>query len=293
MKIAIVAPSGILPGEYLQGGVAVLRQAGYEVEVMPHVGGPRSQCFAACDAHRAADLREALERTDIDLLWCARGGYGTARTINALGLDRLDAHDKMIVGFSDITCLHSARLRLGRTSLHAPMLKYLAQYGLQDSAVQETLALLRGERPTVRFPLLEGSDTGAVRGRLSGGNLTLLSSLRGTPLDAIREGDILFVEDVGEYNYRTDGMLRSLLYGGALRGLRALLVGQFTDAKEGKTPFGQDGCSIARQVAQEAGIPVFLGYPAGHEPSINHPLLLGANVELANDNGTGVLTYLS
>lgn len=294
-RIAIVAPSGAIDPEFLKSGVVELMRAGFDVRLAPHVLNHKEGVFAAPDSLRAADLASALADPDVDVVWCARGGYGALRTLDALdefgGWRQVFSDtDKVVVGFSDITVLHAAAALNSKVGLHGPMLKHIALHGVGSPDVQATLALLRGEPFSITRPALPGSRDGQVRGKLVGGNLSILYSLAAARMLPDLNGAILFIEDLSEYRYHIDRMIRSLRMSGALDKISGLIVGQMTGMKDGATPFGSDAYQIVADAVSDLDIPVFIGYPAGHAPDENYPLVMGADCQLSVCDGTATLS---
>ncbi len=293
-RIAIVSPSGALADEFLAGGVGALWSAGYSVDVMPHVAGCRTSVFSASDDQRAADLAEALAREDVDVVWCARGGYGAMRTLEALdafgGWQKVMGNtDKILVGFSDITALHAASARCGRCGLLAPMLKHISNHGIDSPDVVATLSLLRGDGFSLSRPAMPGSRDGEAEGVLVGGNLSIVYSMASTPLMPSPDGAILFIEDLSEYRYHIDRMIRALRFSGFLSRLNGIIVGQMTGMKDGATAFGSDAFQIISAAVADYGYPVFVGYPSGHAPEENYPLLIGGHCRMKVADGVGTL----
>jgi muramoyltetrapeptide carboxypeptidase len=118
---------------------------------------------------------------------------------------------------------------------------------------------------------------------LTGGNLTILQSLRGTPLDLIPEGRILFIDDIQKYHYHLDRMMQNLKAGGVLERISGLLVGHFTKMRDGQTPFGKNAYEVIREAVEPWDYPVVFGFPAGHELP-NDPLLIGGTIPLDVSN---------
>ena len=294
-SIAVVAPSGAIDPLLLDGGVAALRGAGYRVDVLPGARGAATGVFAASDEARAADLAEALSRPDVDAVWCARGGYGAMRAIMALdargGWRRVFSQtDKVIVGFSDITAIHSATVCCGGVGVLGPMLKHLAIRGVGSPDVIATLDALQGKPISIRCTPRQGSVSGRAAGRLIGGNLSILYSLMSTPLMPRPDGCLLFIEDLAEYRYHIDRMMRSLRFSGFLSRLAGVVVGQMTGMKDGATPFGRTAYEVVADAVADYGYPVLLGFPSGHDPKENYPVLLGAEGCLLVEGGEACLT---
>lgn len=293
-RIAIVSPSGAIAPELMEGGVQVLQSAGYDVRLMPHAQGFKEGVFSAPDDLRAADLVEALLDPYIDLVWCARGGYGAMRTLQAmapLGGWRkiMSCTDKMIVGFSDITALHAAATFCWHAGLHGPMLKHLAKHGITAPDVRATLGLLKGEEVAVQHPALEGSRDGWTEGRLIGGNLSIVYSLAAAGLMTPPDGAILFIEDLSEYRYHIDRMIRALRFSGFLERLSGIIVGNMTGMKDGATPFGRNAYQIVADAVADYDYPVFMGFPAGHAEEENYPLVIGGRCLLSVSGGLGTV----
>ena len=180
MKIKIVSPSGAIDPQYIGRATEVLRGWGYEVSEAAHARGKVGR-FAASDEKRVADIAEALTDPAVDMILCARGGYGLQRII-----DRIPPIHKPIIGFSDITALHLLAAQTGQTTIHAPMCKGISKTkGLSPSScvlhpssfLQRALAQepLHYELPA--HPL---NRAGKTKGTLVGGNLSVLYGLQGT-----------------------------------------------------------------------------------------------------------------
>lgn len=291
--IAIVSPSGAVSEDIVSTAVPLIESAGYRVEVMPHVLGYQTGVFSGTDRERANDLREAIVRDDVDAIICARGGYGAVRTLQTMGSDVMRWCDKWLVGFSDITALHSCLSRCGWSSLHAPMLKRIAESGMQSDDVASTFAVMRGDNLTVRCKALSGSRDGSCEAVTTGGNLSLIYSLRSTPADICPDGKILFIEDLSEYNYHIDRMMQNLRYSGVLERINGLIVGHLTNMKDGATPYGKDAAEIIAEAVAPYNYPVLIGYPAGHGAGMNMPLVFGSKARMVVENGEALVEWMA
>ncbi len=279
--IAIVAPSGYIDPILAQKAIEQIEGEGYRVKVMPHVFNCRTSVFAASDENRASDLYQAITDDNIDAIICARGGYGAVRTLEHLPEGALEKCRKWLVGFSDITAIHSRLTHYGTPSLHGPMLKHIANHGMHANDVEMLFSIMRGETPKkVSIAPNELNRLGKASGTMKGGNLSLIYSLRATPADIDPRGAIVFIEDLSEYRYHIDRMMQNLAYSGFLSKLSGLIVGQFTDQKDGATPFRANAYEIVAQATAAYDYPVVFGYPAGHASDINMPLIMGCNATL-------------
>ncbi|MFT3737453.1 MAG: LD-carboxypeptidase [Breznakibacter sp.] len=277
--IGLVSPAGKIDPGLADKLVRLLESKGYRCRFSPNALGAYHQ-FSATDGQRLSDLQQLLDDEEVDAILCLRGGYGAIRLLGELDLNNVQKKPKWLVGFSDITVLHALlQGHGGMVSLHGPMAKHIVEAENNRADIGAFWQFLEGDWPEYVFPTHSMNRLGNATGRLVGGNLSLLYALRGTPYDIVSEGDVLFVEDLNEYLYHLDRMMRNLKLGGILARLSALVVGQFTDMKDNATPFGASAYEIVYDAVKEYGYPVIFGFPAGHsEP--NYPLPLGANVSI-------------
>ncbi|MFN3875575.1 MAG: LD-carboxypeptidase, partial [Flavobacteriales bacterium] len=215
--------------------------------------------------------------------WCARGGYGTVHLLEHIEPERFARHPKWIVGFSDITVLHSTLHAVGLPSLHAQMPFNIdaktdeARDSLRRALFGEHLAIAchhPSDGPAPR--------TGQARGQLVGGNLSLLYALRGTPFDIDPSGKILFLEDIDELLYHVDRMVMNLKLAGWFNALAGLIVGGMTGMrdKDPGDPFGRTAERIIADAVGGASYPVCYGFPAGHIAD-NRALVMGRMASLS------------
>ncbi|NYI04340.1 S66 peptidase family protein [Allostreptomyces psammosilenae] len=233
-RVAVVAPSGPVPADRLEAGVALLRGWGLDVVVAPHVSDthPDLRYLAGEDADRAEDLRAAWCDPSVDAVFCARGGYGAQRVVDLIDWEAMRAaRPKPFVGFSDITALHEAfATELGLATLYGPGAATPAL--LRDRTTRECLRRTLFEPESTRV-LTSGTAKPLVPGRAhgvtAGGCLTILASGLGTPHTRRRlPGAIWVIEDVGEPLYRLDRALTQLLRSGAVDGVAGVALGSWS-----------------------------------------------------------------
>jgi muramoyltetrapeptide carboxypeptidase len=276
-RIAVVAPSGPADPDRLDRGCAVLRGLGLEVVVGKHAldRDPAGLTYlAGADAERAADLQTAWCDPRVAAVFCARGGYGAARVLDHLDWTAMSrAAPKILHGSSDITALHAAfGRRLSVPTSFGPMVAST----LAD-AEPEGFAHLRewlfGPGAPVRGT--HALRAGRATGTLTGGNLTLLTSLLGTPYaPEPATGRVVFLEDVDEAPYRIDRMLTQLLQAGWFDGATGIALGTWIGCG--------DLAAVFADRLTPLGVPVLAGLPVGHGPR-QLTVRLGAEVVLDAD----------
>lgn len=278
--MALVAPSGIVadPAQ-LAHSEENARSLGWEPVLGQHVSRAHGY-LAGTDEQRADDLNRAIRDDTIDAIWCIRGGYGAMRLLRDIDYPALKSNPRPLIGFSDITAIHSAIHReCGIVSFHGPTARgELSEFSRESL----TRALVEQVDSCGVAPDAKALRPGRARGRLAGGNLALVAALTGTPWAVDFDGAILVLEDVDEAVYRVDRMMRQLLLAGALARCAAIVAGDFRPPR-GETAFENRAIDeVLSEIADEAGIPCLAGAPFGHI-SDQWTIPLGAMAELDTD----------
>lgn len=265
LRIRVVAPAGPVEPSDLDAGLAVLRARGHEVVEGARVRD-RKGYLAGDDAGRLGDLQEALDDPRCDVLWFARGGYGTTRILPALrwGPRR---PPKWLCGFSDATALYLwAARHANLRCLYAPSVTELGREGVWDET--SLWAALGGAPEPV-----PGAGPAGVAGPFPvvGGCLSLCVCAAGTAWAPDTSGRWLFLEDVGERLYRVDRMVTHLAQAGWFDRAAGVLLGAFTGMGEGEAP-----ADVAARVREllPPGAPLVVELPVGHTRG-KHTLPLG------------------
>ena len=254
-----------MPAERAQSCVDALRSWGYSVKTGVTLGGNSDNYFSGTDDERLADLQHALDDPDVQAILCGRGGYGLTRIIDRVDFTSFAKSPKWIVGYSDITLLHShIQSQYHIATLHAPMAAAFNDGGGEGSDVLSIRRALEGKPLIYSCAVHSLNRPGEVIGELTGGNLALVAHTTGTSSAVSTAGKILFLEDVGEYLYNIDRMIRQLKRGGRLERLAGLIVGSFTEGKDTMRPFGANAEEIIREAIDEYDYPVCFGFPVGH-----------------------------
>lgn len=290
-SVALIAPAGPLqkPDE-LPRAENNTRTLGWRPVVADHATA-RMGYLAGNDRTRVDDINRALRDSNIDAVWCLRGGYGVMRILDAIDYDALSAAPKAIIGYSDITALHTAIQRKCKlVTYHGPTAREVMSDFSRDSLARavvdqtDSCGSAHGAREL---------RAGAAEGRLVGGNLSVLASLAGTPYAPDYDDGILILEDVGEPVYRIDRMLRQLLLTGALARLRGIAFGDCTNCREDAGGGGRPLDEVIREFADALGVPCLAGIPVGHiADQWTIPLSASARLDTASRTLT-VTSYTS
>ena len=277
--IAIVATARKNIEDNLQPAISWLKNWGLEVVIGNTIGLDKNQ-LAGTDEQRAADFQTQLDNPNIKAIWCVRGGYGTVRMIDLLDFTKFKQNPKWIVGFSDVTVLHSHLNTMGFQSIHGIM---PVSTKASEEAKESLRKALFGEHLEYTVPCENMNRLGTAKGELVGGNLSILYSLFGSPSAIDCSDKILFIEDLDEYLYHIDRMMMNLKRNGCLESLKGIIVGGMTKMKDNDIPWGKDALQIIDDVTKSYNIPVIYNFPAGHLAD-NRALIFGKQVSIeAND----------
>ncbi|MBS1654942.1 MAG: LD-carboxypeptidase [Bacteroidetes bacterium] len=278
--IGIVCPAGYMPVEKVSECIRVLNEEwGFSTKVGKTVGGQYNY-FSGSDEERLADFQQMLDDDEVKAVLCARGGYGMGRIIDKINFKKFKKNPKWIIGYSDITVLHSHLFsNYYISSLHAPMAGAFNDAGYINRYVQSLRDVLEGKKIKYQCDPHDFNVKGEGIGELIGGNLSLIAHLIGTDSDIATRGKILFLEDVGEYIYNVDRMMYQLKRSGKLKRLAGLIIGGFTDMKDTERPFGKSAYETIQEIVKEYDYPVCFGFPVSHEKE-NYALKIGVGYKL-------------
>ena len=261
-SIYILSTARKITIEEIAPAITVFESWGLKVIIGKTIGKEDHQ-YAGRDAERLEDFQFALDDPNIKAIICARGGYGTVRMMDGINYDEFMKNPKWIVGFSDVTYLHThISNSIGVQGIHSIM---PVQFPKSSAEAIETLRKeLFGEKNEYEIEAHPLNRTGQADGILIGGNLSILYSITGTKSGMNTFGKILFLEDIDEYLYHIDRMMINLKRSGKLHDLTGLIVGGFSDMKDNKIPFGKEAYEIIAEHVAGFNYPVCFGFPAGH-----------------------------
>ncbi len=273
--VALVCTARKFSKEAAQPAIELLESWGLKAKLGHTIGLDNFQ-LGGTDKERATDFQSQLDDENVKAIWCARGGYGTVRIIDSLDFSNFKKQPKWIMGFSDVTVLHS-QLNLERVaSLHSIM-PFTVPNAPEE--VKETLRkALFGDVISYTFPSKSYDIKGIASGELVGGNISILYSLLGSKSAIDTKDKILFIEDLDEYLYHIDRMLYNLKRNGYFENVKGIIVGSMADMHDNEIPFGQNEVQIITEIAKDFSIPIAFQFPAGHQ-SDNRTLILGKQVD--------------
>lgn len=296
-QIGITCPAGYITEEEIQPALRSIESWGFRIKLGNTVG-KRDFGFGGTDDERAADLQKMINDPTVKAILCARGGYGSVRIIDRIDFSPLVKRPKWIIGFSDITVIHShLNHNYGIASLHSKMCNSFPDDWSQTEPLQRESILsirkaLSGEY--IHYPVEPSAfnKLGIGEGPLVGGNLKTLETLSGSVSDLYTAGKILFVEDTGEYLYSIDRMFWNLKRTGKLSKLKGLIVGGFRIKPDDPgEEFGRSLEEIVLEKVKDYQYPVCFDFPVGHQKN-NFALKCGLRHQLLVSNKACLLTEI-
>jgi muramoyltetrapeptide carboxypeptidase len=260
-NIRIVSPAKAISADLIEAAVELLTEAGHHVSIGQHATGVFNY-FSGTETERLSDFQTAINDDSVDVIFCARGGYGSIQILDKLDFTPFKKKAKLIIGFSDITVFHIHCHLLGFQTVHATMPLNFAEN--TESSLASLIQTILGKKNSYSIVPNVHNRAGVANAEIIGGNLAIIQTLIGTDSDCSFNGKILFIEDVSEYVYTIDRMLWSLNKSGKIKQLSGLIVGGMTGIKDTEVPYGK---SIEEVVLDHVGhydYPVCFDFPAGH-----------------------------
>ena len=285
--IAILATARKNIDDNLKPTIDLLHRWGLEIVIGKSIGLDNNQ-LAGTDAQRAEDFQEQLDNPNIKAIWCVRGGYGTVRMVDLLDFTKFKQNPKWIVGFSDVTVMHSYLNKINIASIHGLMPVTVEK--ASPESIESLRKALFGESLKYEIPFEAANRLGTAKGEIVGGNLSILYSLMGSNAQIDCKGKILFMEDLDEYLYHIDRMMMALKRCGCFENLNGLIIGSMTKMKDNDIPWGKNANQIIEDVTKEYSFPILYNFPAGHIQN-NNPLIFGKQVSLEVGLITSKLTF--
>ena len=297
-KIAILSMASVPKDVYAKAGMKVLKEWGYTPVLAPNLGEKHGS-FAGTPEQRRDDLLWALRNPEIKAIMSTRGGYGSIQQLQQIPLDTLAKYPKWIIGYSDITSIHSAMVNAGVMSIHAHMCGYLYDKEVEklfsdnpeapDSCSLALRNILAGGVPKYEVPAHKYNHEGTAKGMLVGGNLSVFCGMIGSEYDFLKNDNIiLFIEDVSESTSSVNRMIQQMKILGILNKVKGIIVGQFTDYSPNSDFKKME--DMLNEELKGYEIPIAFNFPVGHVDE-NYPMIEGAKVTLKVKKDGVTLTF--
>jgi len=275
-KVGIISTARKISAEEVQPAIDVFNQWGLEVVKGNNLHSIDNQ-FAGTAAQRALDLQYMLNDPNIKAIFCARGGYGTVQIIDQIDWAGFIRNPKWVVGYSDVTVLHSHIQRTCNTeSIHAVMPINFVDNAMSTEALSSLHNALFTGKNTYTIPGHKFNRPGLIQAPIGGGNLSILYSLLGSKSEVKSRNGILFIEDLDEYLYHIDRMMMNIERNEKLRNIKGIIIGGMSDMNDNEVPFGKSAEEIIHEKLQRYKYPVCFNFPAGHIYD-NRAIILGRN----------------
>ena len=265
--IGISATARFAMAESLDIAKRVIASEGFGYYCSPDISMQHHQ-VAGTIAERVQHFNALIHNPDIKAIWNVRGGYGSAEIVDLVDWDALIAQPKWLIGFSDFTTFLCHGVQKGIATLHAPM--PISFSTTHPDALTATFDVLRGKEDALHCVLPKN-----VSGQIIAGNLSVISSILGTPSLPSLNDCVLIIEDLDEYHYHLDRMLLALRRRGGFNGLRAVVLGEFSDIHDHDIPWGDAIDQTLTKHFEAEGVPVFTHPIIGHGKE-NWPIILQA-----------------
>ncbi len=283
-RVAVVSPASSAKRELVESGIDRLRAFGYEPVLMPHALSRGPLYYAGTAAERVADIHEAFADKTIDGILCTRGGWGSAELLPLLDTELIRSNPKVFAGYSDHTSLHAWLWNeCALPTFYAPMVA--ADWSKPDGVDERTWRSALEGNGVWSVSKLNGISLlreGYTEGRLLGGCLSILCEALGTPWALqINEPTILFLEDIGTKPYKWDRFLQHLIFAGAMKNVRGIVLGDMSaNIEPSEMALMEAACLHA---LRDFRGPITIGLNCGHVQRRNCSVPLGA---WATMNGT-------
>ena len=283
-KIGLVATARKISKKELNPAINLLESWGLQILFGDNLLQEYNQ-FSGTISQRVCDIQQMIDDDDIKAIFCVRGGYGTVQIIDLINFDKLLKSPKWIIGYSDVTVLHSHMHNLGLSSMHATMPINFQEN--TNESIKNLHAALFGLKYCIKASAHRLNKYGTIECEIVGGNLSILYSLLGSSSDIDTAGKILFLEDLDEYLYHIDRMIINLKRNNKFQNIKALIIGAMSNMNDNKIPFGLNAEEIIHMHIKEFNFPVCFGFPAGH---INNNQIIKLGVKSSLEiNAKGVV----
>ncbi|SHI42018.1 S66 peptidase family protein [Lutispora thermophila] len=276
--IGLIAPASPVLESKAKACIEWVKSSGYNVKWGESIFASRGY-LSGDDELRANDINMMFRDEEVDAIFCIRGGYGTMRLLDMIDYDLIKNNPKIFIGYSDITALHTTFYqRTGLITFHGPMVASFAKKRLDKLSEDYMMRALMNPEPLgdiINPPdiPIRAYNGGCAKGKIVGGNLSILADTMGTPYEIDTKDKILFIEDVGERPYNIDRMLLQLKLGGKFRDAAGIVIGDWADCVPEENEESLTIDEIIEDIVVPCGKPILSGYKIGHcSPNITIPI---------------------
>lgn len=287
-KIAITAPASPTSTGEIARSVRFFRKLGYEVIIGETITNTSSKYryLSAPDEKRAEEFMSFVTDESVGMILAARGGYGVMRILPMIDFQLIRENPKIIMGFSDITALLLGVYNKSKMiSYHGPVASSSFNSYQKEFILDILKPIENNSLPQIQCSGCTIINNGVVRGKLMGGNLTILSATLGTEYEFDARNSIIFMEDISEHGYEIDRMLTQLLLAGKFDECSGIIFGQFSNLNRRNHFYPNYGYTInevINQIIKKTNKPCLLGMSFGHVTK-NSTLPIGVEAELNCD----------
>lgn len=282
--IGVIAPAGPVDKERLQQGGETLKKMGFRVRYEPSIL-ESFRYLAGSDRRRGEEINRMFADPDVQGIFCARGGYGSARALRFVDENVVKRNPKIFLGYSDITSfLLYLYTRCSLVTFHGPMVTIDLCKPVTDKTRFSFLNTLTQSKPAQDQVNLKILKDGSAEGILLGGCLSVLIHSLATSYEPDLRGKILFLEDIDEPPYRIDRMLTHLKNAGKLQQASAIVFGEMIRCH----PSAEEGYlleEVISEVLQDLDMPILFGFPSGHTSEDSLTLPMGVRARVDGDQG--------
>lgn len=260
-KVSLIAPAGaIFNQEYILKSKNKIEQLGYIVELGKHVYSKYGY-LAGNDEERLEDLHNAFLDKDVKAIFCLRGGYGTIRLLSKIDSITIKQNPKILVGYSDITSLHSFVSNFRYPSFHGPMFNF--DLNKNPDNYNLMFNFLEGNIEELNYDLIP-LRSGQISGEIVGGNLAVLCSLIGSKYIYNFKNKILFLEEINEEPYKIDRFLHQLYLSNILNIVNGIILGDFTNCSPEDENKSLNLDEVFKLLYNLTNKPIYKGLKSGH-----------------------------
>lgn len=295
--IGICCPSGFITASDCQAAITKMQEWGFKIKIGNTIGA-QDHTLAGTDQERLNDFQRMLDDQEVKAIMLGRGGYGAVRIIDKIDFSKFVKNPKWIIGFSDATVFHlHINRNYGIPTIHSKMCNsfpddFSRADEIQIATIDSIRKCLNGTKMNYSAVVNIHNRPGIAKGKIIGGNLSLIDNLCGSVSDVDTAGKILFIEDVGEYLYKLDGMLWNLKRSGKLKNLKGLIVGNFRIKPDNPgDEFGKTLEQLVLEKVKDYNYPVCFDFPVGHVKE-NYALKCGMSHELKVGMDSVIMTEI-